>query len=135
MILINMMMAIINLAFEEVKRRSYENRFELMDYVTRTGKEMIGSKIAQPIKPKYKKKSDKVVPRKEQTAQDVTEKVSSEFSAKTNLLLKYVEETYLSENMDQGTKNFIAKMKQAEKFKPNNKKKAEYGFDALFKEN
>ena len=51
-----MMMAIINLAFEEVKSRSYSNKFELMDYVVRTTKEMIGIKIAEPIRPKYKDK-------------------------------------------------------------------------------
>ena len=38
MILINMMMAIINLAFEEIKQNAaaYQNKFELMDYVKRT---------------------------------------------------------------------------------------------------
>ena len=51
-----MMMAIINLAFEEVKSRSYSNKFELMDYVVRTAKEMIGIRIADPLRPKYKDK-------------------------------------------------------------------------------
>ena len=37
MILINMMMAIINLAFEEIKenRAQYQSKFELMEYVKR----------------------------------------------------------------------------------------------------
>ena len=39
MILINMMMAIINLAFEEIKLNEdkYKNKFELIDYMRRTG--------------------------------------------------------------------------------------------------
>jgi hypothetical protein len=135
MILINMMMAIINLAFEEVKTKSYANKFELMNYVTRTAKEMIGIRIADPINPKYKSKATKSILKKKQTPQDKTEKVSAEFSEKTNSLLKYVEDTYLNGKMDEETKQYIAKMKQAENFKPNNKKKAEYGFDALFKDN
>ena len=59
MILINMMMAIINLAFEEVKTKSYANKFELMNYVSRTAKEMVGIRIADPIIPKYKSKPTK----------------------------------------------------------------------------
>ena len=130
-----MMMAIINLAFEEVKARSYSNKFELMDYVTRTAKEMIGIRIADPIKPRYEGKGKKSILKKEQTPQEITNKVSAEFSEKTDLLLKYVEDTYLSGKMDQETKEYLSKMKHAKKFKPSNKKKAEYGFDALFKEN
>ena len=44
MILINMMMAIINLAFEEIKQNQsqYQNKFELLDYIKRTNKEVIG---------------------------------------------------------------------------------------------
>ena len=53
MILINMMMAIINLAFEEIKANAadYQSKFALVDYVKRTTKEMIGTKIAEPIGP------------------------------------------------------------------------------------
>ena len=53
LILINMMMAIINLAFEEIKSNAadYQNKFELMDYVKRTTKEMVGTQIAKPIVP------------------------------------------------------------------------------------
>ena len=48
-----MMMAIINLAFEEIKsnKSDFQNKFELMDYVKRTTKEMIGTRIAEPIVP------------------------------------------------------------------------------------
>ena len=43
-----MMMAIINLAFEEIKANAadYQSKFALVDYVKRTTKEMIGTKIA-----------------------------------------------------------------------------------------
>ena len=56
MILINMMMAIINLAFEEIKQHSHEytSKFELTDYVVRTTKEMIGLQLAKPIVPVYR---------------------------------------------------------------------------------
>ena len=56
MILINMMMAIINLAFEEIKQNSHEytSKFELTDYVVRTTKEMIGLQLAKPIVPIYR---------------------------------------------------------------------------------
>lgn len=55
MILINMMMAIINLSFEEINSNGeqYKNKFELMEYVSRTAKEMIGAQIAEPIVPVY----------------------------------------------------------------------------------
>ena len=60
MILINMMMAIINLAFEEIKsnKSDFQNKFELVDYVKRTTKEMIGFRIAEPIVPVYVDKKD-----------------------------------------------------------------------------
>ena len=55
MILINMMMAIINLSFEEIKNNGeqYKNKFELIEYVKRTAKEMVGVMIAEPIVPVY----------------------------------------------------------------------------------
>jgi hypothetical protein len=51
MILINMMMAIINLAFEEINANAqdYQNKFELVSYVKRTTREMVGTSIAEPI--------------------------------------------------------------------------------------
>ena len=53
-----MMMAIINLAFEEIKsnKSDFQNKFELVDYVKRTTKEMIGTRIAEPIVPVYSDK-------------------------------------------------------------------------------
>jgi hypothetical protein len=55
MILINMMMAIINLSFEEIKNNNeqYKNKFELLEYVKRTAREMAGVLIAEPIVPIY----------------------------------------------------------------------------------
>lgn len=55
MILINMMMAIINLSFEEIKENKdqYKNKFELLDYMKRTTREMIGLQVAEPIVPVY----------------------------------------------------------------------------------
>ena len=51
-------MAIINLAFEEIKsnKSDFQNKFELVDYVKRTTKEMIGTRIAEPIVPVYSDK-------------------------------------------------------------------------------
>ena len=45
MILINMMMAIINLAFEEIKsaKDAYQNKFEIMEYIKRSTKELVGT--------------------------------------------------------------------------------------------
>ena len=44
LILINMMMAIINMAFEEIKSQSeaYKNKFEIMEYIKRSTKELTG---------------------------------------------------------------------------------------------
>ena len=55
LILINMMMAIINLAFEEIKENAdqYKNKFELLEYIKRSAKEMIGITVAEPIVPVY----------------------------------------------------------------------------------
>lgn len=46
MILINMMMAIINMAFEEIKSQSeaYKNKFEIMEYIKRSTRELTGLK-------------------------------------------------------------------------------------------
>ena len=60
MILINMMMAIINMAFEEIKenRETYRNKFELLDYIKRTAREVIGLGIAETVKVDYADYSD-----------------------------------------------------------------------------
>ena len=49
------MMAIINLAFEEIKENAdqYKNKFELLEYIKRSAKEMIGITVAEPIVPVY----------------------------------------------------------------------------------
>ena len=106
-------MAIINLAFEEIKANAadYQSKFALLDYVKRTSKEMIGTKIAQPIVPKYADPNEV----KEEIAQDpenVTEQVSQEFTQKTDLLLDYIDKTYLAEGFvdtEEG-KQVLAKM-------------------------
>ena len=53
MILINMMMAIINLAFEEIKanKSDFQSKFDLLNYVKRTTREMVGLNVAEPIVP------------------------------------------------------------------------------------
>ena len=44
MILINMMMAIINMAFEDIKSQTeqFKNKFEIMEYIKRSTKELTG---------------------------------------------------------------------------------------------
>jgi len=44
MILINMMMAIINMAFEEIKneKEAFQNKFEIIEYIKRSIKELTG---------------------------------------------------------------------------------------------
>jgi hypothetical protein len=44
MILINMMMAIINMAFEEINAQSnsYQNKFDIVNYIKRSVKELTG---------------------------------------------------------------------------------------------
>ena len=106
-------MAIINLAFEEIKANAadYQSKFALVDYVKRTTKEMIGTKIAEPIVPKYANPNEV----KEAIAEDpenITEKVSQDFTQKTDLLLDYIEKTYLAEGFvdtEEG-KRVLAKM-------------------------
>jgi hypothetical protein len=45
MILINMMMAIINIAFEEIKamEAQFESKFEIVDYMKRRMKHLVGT--------------------------------------------------------------------------------------------
>ena len=99
MILINMMMAIINLAFEEIKANAsdYQNKFELVDYVKRTAREMIGTSVAKPIVPIYADGSGQSGIEAGQDETNQTEKISSDLTEKTDLLLSYIEQTYLAE--------------------------------------
>ena len=47
MILINMMMAIINMAFEEIKEQkdTYQNKFEIIEYIKRSVREITGVRL------------------------------------------------------------------------------------------
>ena len=75
MILINMMMAIINLAFEDIKsnEESYQNRFEIVEYIRRFVRETVGISVAKPIVPVY---IDEDSEAEEGEGHDPTEKVS-----------------------------------------------------------
>ena len=53
----------------------------------------------------------------------------------THLLLNYVEKTYLNGNLDEETTRIIRKMHEIELHKPTEKKKVEYGFEAIFMNN
>ncbi len=55
MVLINMMIAIINMAFEEIKlnESKYKSRFALTAYIKRFTREIVGLDLAKPIKVKY----------------------------------------------------------------------------------
>ena len=106
-------MAIINLAFEEIKSNTsdHQNKFELVDYVKRTTKEMVGFNVADPIVPIY---SDQKSQEDEELLDEAsgTEKVSQEFTQKTDLLLDYIERTYLADGFvdtEEG-KRVLAKM-------------------------
>ena len=100
MILINMMMAIINMAFEDIKAQgdTFKNKFEIMEYVKRSTRELSGVRMAVRDLPRYKNAKDGS--EEEDQAYDASQKeeektVSGEFSEKTNQLLDYIEKTYL----------------------------------------
>ena len=138
MILINMMMAIINLAFEEIKanKDDFQNKFELVDYVKRTTKEMVGTQIAEPIVPKYQDEvgEDPLDEELEDEANG-TEKTSQEFTEKTDMLLEYIERTYLADGFAESEegRQIMAKMAAGKRPPaPDEKKVMEYGFDAIF---
>ena len=135
MILINMMMAIINSAFEEIKASAsdFKNKFELVEYVTRTGKEMIGIQLADPIITDYSKDYSKDGDLDEN--HDKKEQTCDDFSDKTDKLFDYIEKTYLDGELDPETVKYISKMNAGRSMELNDKKVAEYGFDVLFKEN
>merc|ERR1719510_984788 len=99
---------------------------------------MIGVNIAEPIVPIY---SDQAGNNQSgQDDQDLdeasgTEKVSQEFTQKTDLLLDYIERTYLADGFvetEEG-KRVLAKMSMGNAGAPTDEKKVmEYGFDAIF---
>ena len=55
MVLINMMIAIINMAFEEIKENEakFQSRFKLVEYIKKVTREVVGFDLAKPIKVKY----------------------------------------------------------------------------------
>ena len=134
MILINMMMAIINMAFEDIKAQgdSFKNKFEIIEYIKRSTKELSGVQMARRELPVYKGDRD---------VEDMTEEgkegsnadektLSGEFSDKTNQLLDYIEETYLKGMAnDEKGKSLLDKMKLDNKQKA---KAMDYGFNEIF---
>jgi hypothetical protein len=61
--------------------------------------------------------------------------VSTDFTVKTDMLLRYVEETYLSGALDDESIDMIRKMQESDQHRPSDKKVVEYGFDAIFLSN
>ena len=154
MILINMMMAIINLAFEEIKanKSDFQSKFDLLNYVKRTTREMVGLNVAEPIVPVYVGDENQDAEEEEDEA-DTTERISDNFTQKTDRLLDYITRTYLADGFietEEG-KRVLAKMsiangapavrlqnstKNTEMYLihllQDEKKVMEYGFDAIF---
>ena len=113
MILINMMMAIINLAFEEIKanKSDFQSKFDLLNYVKRTTREMVGLNVAEPIVPVYVGDENQNAEEEEDEA-DTTERISDNFTQKTDRLLDYITRTYLADGFietEEG-KRVLAKM-------------------------
>ena len=108
-----MMMAIINLAFEEIKanKSDFQSKFALVDYVKRTTREMIGLNIAEPIVPVYVgDEADQE--NEEEDEADTTDRISDNFTQKTDRLLDYITRTYLADGFietEEG-KRVLAKM-------------------------
>ena len=136
MILINMMMAIINMAFEDIKAQgdSFKNKFEIIEYIKRSTKELSGVRMAKRELPVYKGNKDVEDMAGEERGKeggDGDEKtLSGEFSDKTNQLLDYIEETYLKGMAsDEKGKSLLDKMKLDNKQKA---KAMDYGFNEIF---
>jgi hypothetical protein len=129
MVLINMMMAIINMSFEEIKENAtqYESKFQLIAFIKRTAKELYGKQYATPYYVKYQDDDDS-------DAEDKDKKsTTEEFAGKTDAFLKYVEETFLDTAMahDEESKALNAKAK-ASMSNETAKKQSDVAFDALF---
>ena len=69
------------------------------------------------------------------TDEEKTEEISKNFTDKTNLLFEYIEKTYFDGDLDKETMRLIQKMHDAENYQPSEKKKVEYGFEAIFLNN
>merc|ERR1719186_1254802 len=128
------MMAIINLAFEEIKEQkdTYKNKFDIMTYIKKSTKELVGTEPGQRDLPVYKKDGDEEEKEDGEEDENDENKISDEFSTKTNQLLEYIEKTYLKgfvANDDQ-RKSIVNKMRKAGN--PDQAVALEYGFDSLF---
>ena len=92
MILINMMMAIINLSFERIKENAarFKNKFELLEYIKRSIREVVGITVARRDRPVYTDQPDdgENMDTSDEEELEVTEKMSQEFTNKTDALLK-----------------------------------------------
>lgn len=73
-----MMMSIINMSFEEIKenKAQYESKFQLIEFIKRTARELYGNKYAVPYFVKYK---EETVDSEEEETKTTTE----EFAGKT----------------------------------------------------
>ena len=134
MILINMMMAIINMAFEDIKAQgdSFKNKFEIIEYIKRSTKELSGVQMAKRELPVYKGNKDVegVVEERKEEGNGEEKTLSGEFSDKTNQLLDYIEDTYLKGMAnDEKGKSLLDKMKLDNKQKA---KAMDYGFNEIF---
>ena len=134
MILINMMMAIINMAFEDIKAQgdSFKNKFEIIEYIKRSTKELSGVQMAKRELPVYKgdKDSEDLTEEGKESGDGDGKTLSGEFSDKTNQLLDYIEETYLKGMAnDEKGKSLLDKMKLDNKQKA---KAMDYGFNEIF---
>ena len=97
MILINMMIAIINIAFDDIKTRKgqYESKFALVSYIKRAMRHKLGTELHEKVVPKYADDEDG-----DGEVDEEEPHVSRGFSEKTDLFLKYVEEMYLKGTFD-----------------------------------
>ena len=105
-------MAIINLAFEEIKanKSDFQSKFDLLNYVKRTTREMVGLNVAEPIVPVYVGEENQE--EEEEDEADATERISENFTQKTDRLLDYITRTYLADGFietEEG-KRVLAKM-------------------------
>ena len=134
MVLINMMMAIINMAFEDIKAQgdSFKNKFEIIEYIKRSTKELSGVGMAKRELPVYKgdKDGEDLTVEGKEGGDGDEKTLSGEFSEKTNQLLDYIEETYLKGMAnDEKGKSLLDKMKLDNKQKA---KAMDYGFNEIF---
>ena len=137
-----MMMAIINLAFEEIKENKdqYKNKFELIEYIKRSVKEMIGITVAEPIVPIYLSKEEARKHKRQQGLGNESGggEVADDFSEKADALLDYIKRVYLADGnymtQDEG-KHLLSKMDSSSPLQlseEESEKMKGLGFDALF---